>query len=71
MAPRRCVAGALRAAEFTRLEGSVYVDHAGSTLFSERQLQDAHQVPPAQPQPSRPERCVRFNISGENLRICV
>ena len=39
-----CAAGAMRRAEFSRLEECVYLDHAGSTLYSERQLQETHQV---------------------------
>lgn len=30
--------------EFSRLRGRVYVDHAGATLYSEKQLRAAHQV---------------------------
>lgn len=29
----------MRATEFKRLEGSVYLDHAGATLYSEAQLE--------------------------------
>lgn len=34
----------LRAAEFSRSRREVYLDHAGATLPSERQLQDVFQV---------------------------
>ena len=34
----------LRASEFSRLGSDVYVDHAGATLPSERQLREVFQV---------------------------
>ena len=34
----------IRASEFSRLGDEVYVDHAGATLPSERQLRDVFQV---------------------------
>lgn len=34
----------MRAAEFARLADEVYVDHAGATLPSERQLRDVFEV---------------------------
>ena len=34
----------LRASEFSRLGEEVYLDHAGATLPSERQLQEVFQV---------------------------
>ena len=34
----------MRAAEFSRLASETYVDHAGATLPSERQLRDVFQV---------------------------
>ena len=39
-----CRAAAMRRAEFGRLDGTVYVDHAGTTLYSDRQLQETYQV---------------------------
>lgn len=38
--------GHMRANEFARLGSEVYVDHAGATLPSERQLRDVFQVRP-------------------------
>ena len=34
----------LRSCEFTRLGSRVYVDHAGATLYSEKQLEHAYKV---------------------------
>ena len=41
-----CRAAAMRRAEFGRLAGTVYVDHAGTSLYSDRQLQEVYQVRP-------------------------
>ena len=35
----------LRSCEFKRLGSRVYVDHAGATLYSEKQLEHAYKVP--------------------------
>ncbi len=40
-----CRAAAMRRAEFARLDGTVYADHAGTTLYTDRQLQEVYQVP--------------------------
>ena len=34
----------MRRAEFARLAGTVYADHAGTTLYSDRQLRDIYQA---------------------------
>ena len=39
-----CSAAAMRRAEFARLDGTVYADHAGTTLYTDRQLQEVYQV---------------------------
>jgi len=39
-----CRAAAMRRAEFARLDGTVYADHAGTTLYTDRQLREVYQV---------------------------
>ena len=34
----------LKSTEFKRLDSKVYVDHAGATLYSEKQLEHAYKV---------------------------
>ena len=56
----------MRPAEFSRFEGSVYVDHAGAALYSEAQLEDVMQ---ASPQPRRLALCWSRRHTSPFLRL--